>query len=137
MIKQVLICRTDLRNTQGQKIRTGKLISQCCHASMKVFFDIMGSEHCSLPDYKQYYFQANKDVQEWIDGIFTKICLSVNSERELVDIYNKAIESKLLCSLIEDVGNTEFGGVKTKTVVAIGPAKSEEIDKITSHLKLL
>ena len=137
MVKQIIVIRSDLRNSSGQKVRTGKIAAQVAHASLKVFFDIMKKEQCSLPDYSQYYFQANKDVQEWIDGIFTKICVSVDSEQELIDCYNKAKGANLQCALIEDNGSTEFGGVKTKTCIAIGPAKSEDIDKITGHLKLL
>lgn len=37
---------------------------------------------------------------------------------------------------ITDVGRTEFNGVPTITALAIGPNKSEDIDKITGHLKL-
>ena len=33
-IKQVIVVRTDLRNTEGQKVRTGKLFAQVSHASM-------------------------------------------------------------------------------------------------------
>jgi len=32
--KQVIVMRADLRNKQGQKIHTGKLIAQACHAAM-------------------------------------------------------------------------------------------------------
>ena len=32
--KQIIIIRTDLKNHQGQKVRTGKLIAQACHASI-------------------------------------------------------------------------------------------------------
>jgi PTH2 family peptidyl-tRNA hydrolase len=39
--------------------------------------------------------------------------------------------------LIEDAGLTMFNGVKTKTCLAIGPAKDSEIDEITGSLKLL
>jgi len=136
MIKQVIVVRTDLKNIQGQKIRTGKIAVQVAHASMKVFFDVMGKENSSNSNYANYYFQADQDVQEWIDGIFTKICLSVNSEAELLDIYNKAKEAGLLCSLIQDCGKTEFKE-PTYTCCAIGPDKSEKIDIITGNLSLL
>lgn len=32
--KQIIVIRTDLKNHQGQKVRTGKLIAQACHASI-------------------------------------------------------------------------------------------------------
>jgi PTH2 family peptidyl-tRNA hydrolase len=39
--------------------------------------------------------------------------------------------------LIIDSGLTEFGGVPTKTCVAIGPDIDAKIDVLTKHLKLL
>lgn len=58
------------------------------------------------------------------------------SEEELLDIYNKAIEAVLPCSLIKDAGLTEFKE-PTYTAVAIGPSRPNDVDKITGHLKLL
>jgi PTH2 family peptidyl-tRNA hydrolase len=84
-----------------------------------------------------YTFEATKEMEEWIDGIFTKICVSVNSETELLDIYNKAKSDNLPCSLIQDCGLTEFNNVPTYTCCAIGPDNSEKINKITGHLPLL
>ena len=66
-----------------------------------------------------------------------KICVGVDSEQELIDIYNKAKAVGIICSLITDAGLTQFNGTPTKTVVAIGPDESEKIDKITGGLKLL
>lgn len=40
-------------------------------------------------------------------------------------------------ALIEDSGATEFGGVPTNTVAAVGPASNEALKPITGHLKLL
>jgi len=75
-------------------------------------------------------------LNDWLNGKFTKICVSVDSEEELMDIYNKVPE---LCPvfLVTDAGLTEFNGIPTKTCLCIGPYISEEIDKITGHLKLL
>lgn len=127
--------RTDLRNSKNEKIRTGKLIAQGAHASMKAVLDLMSDKnekmilHLGQPGY-----EAMKD---WIEGRFTKVCLSVNSEKEMLELYQKAKEKGLICSLITDAGLTEFGGVPTKTCIAIGPNWSNEIDEITGHLSLL
>jgi PTH2 family peptidyl-tRNA hydrolase len=72
----------------------------------------------------------------WINGDYTKIVVTVNSEQELLDIHNKAIEKRLLCSLVQDKGYTEFNNIPTYTCVAIGPDYSEKIDEITKDLKL-
>ena len=75
--------------------------------------------------------------KHFFNGLFTKICVSCDSEQELEELYKKAKDAKLPCSLIVDAGLTEFNGTPTKTCIAIGPANSEEINKITGHLKLL
>jgi len=123
--KQVIILRKDL------KMRKGKMIAQGAHASMKVFFD-MGMITRGILN-----IDLTEDMQEWVNGIFTKICVSVNSEEELLEIYATAQSVALPCSLIQDAGLTEFDGVPTYTAVAIGPAKNEEIDYVTKHLPLL
>jgi PTH2 family peptidyl-tRNA hydrolase len=69
--------------------------------------------------------------------MFKKICVSVNSEQELLDLHKAAVEAKIINSLIQDSGLTEFGGVPTYTTVAIGPDFEEKIDAITKHLPLL
>jgi len=65
------------------------------------------------------------------------VCVSVDSEEELVDVYNKAKTAGLICSIIQDAGLTEFNGVPTLTCVAVGPDRSDKIDAITGKLPLL
>ena len=141
--KQVIVIRKDLN------MRKGKMCAQSSHASMKVIFDMMRIQTKMTNDgdniivERNYILTTKKDsvngssFESWIDGLFTKVVVSVDSEQELLDIYKKANENKIPCSLITDAGLTEFNGVPTKTAVAIGPHWSEEIDKITGHLKLL
>lgn len=137
--KQVIV----MRKFPG--LRTGKYAAQAAHASLKVFFDLIKIQESSdeispaiyFP-YKDYTFRVdNEAVISWIENSFTKICVYVNSEQELLDIYNQAKEAGILCALIEDEGRTEFGGVKTLTCCAIGPDLSEKIDLITGKLPLM
>jgi PTH2 family peptidyl-tRNA hydrolase len=65
------------------------------------------------------------------------VCVGVDSEEELLRIHTLAEIEGMPCSLIQDVGKTEFGGVPTYTAVAVGPAESQYVDIITGHLKLL
>lgn len=113
--------RSDLRNTDGHKIRTGKLIAQGAHASM-------GAILRDLDDPR---------VGEWLANSFTKVCVKVDSEQELVDIWDAAIKAGLLTQLITDNGLTEFGGVPTTTCCAIGPDTAENLAPITGHLRLM
>lgn len=129
--------RTDLKNTKGQKIRTGKLISQGAHASLgsllKLFRKYTTSDETTV--YNVEFFN-DSILDNWLNKIFTKICLGVDSEKELMDIYNK-IPEDIPKALITDSGLTEFGGIPTVTCFCVGPYVSEEIDKYTGHLKLL
>jgi PTH2 family peptidyl-tRNA hydrolase len=76
-------------------------------------------------------------MAEWIQGLFTKICVQVGSEEALLDIVAQAKAAGLPVALIEDAGNTEFHGVTTPTCCAIGPADATAIDAITGNLRLL
>ena len=114
-LQQVIVIRKDLN------MRKGKMVAQGAHASM-------GAVLPHLTDWR---------VKEWLKGAFTKICVSVDSEEELLRIYGKAKLTNQICEIIEDSGLTEFNGVKTLTCCAIGPATKEELQDITGHLKLL
>jgi PTH2 family peptidyl-tRNA hydrolase len=61
----------------------------------------------------------------------------VNSEEELMTIYEKATSAGLEVHLITDSGKTEFHGQPTRTCLAIGPDFAAKIDPITGHLELL
>ena len=135
-IKQVIVV------IKALNMRKGKIAAQAAHASMKVFFDrkieyFQASVPYAVDDPHQMLISLTHEMKEWVNGSFAKVCVSVDSEQELLDVYDKAREANLPCSLITDAGRTEFNGVPTKTVVAIGPANSEDIDKITGSLKLL
>ena len=138
--KQVIVLRKDLN------MRKGKMISQGAHASMKVLLDMMTShgnfkyitsEGVDGEITLNLVVPGGSAMNDWLKGLFTKITLSVDSEQELVDLYEKAKSLNLPCSIIIDSGLTEFNGIPTKTAIAIGPAWSEEIDSITGQLKLL
>ena len=116
--KQVIVMRHDL------KMRLGKQIAQGAHASMKVILDCPSEERTLA-------------MREWLSGTFTKICVRCHSEAELLELQAKALAAGLPCSLIQDAGRTEFGGVPTYTCIAICPAYQDEIDPITGKLELL
>jgi len=125
--KQVIVVRKDLN------MRKGKIAAQASHASLGAILNYQVNT-------EQDMMMLNIDhppVKEWLNGRFTKVCVSVDSEEELIDIYMKAMHNKVNVKLIKDAGLTEFGGVPTYTCLAIGPDYPENIDKITGHLKLL
>ena len=119
MVKQVLIIRKDLG------MRKGKFAVQAAHAAIQAL----------LNDTLQ--LKTDTALLEWFASGQRKICVYVNSEQELIELYKKALSKKLRCSLITDSGITEFNGQPTKTAVAIGPNDADVIDEITSSLPLL
>lgn len=137
--KQIIVMRKDLRNLKGEKIRTGKYCSQASHASVKAILDLMTHTTISTDETTQLSLDIKKNsaLEDWLLGMFTKITVSVNSEAELLEVYNKAKKKGLICSLITDAGLTEFNGIPTITCCAIGPCWSDELDEITDKLPLL
>ena len=127
-VKQVIVLRKDL------KMRKGKMVAQGAHASMAVILN-KGKVVGYGDDRMEIYM--NEDMKEWLNNDYAKICVGVNSEEELLEIHKAAFNKGLPCSLIQDQGYTEFDGVPTYTAVAIGPAKVDEVNKITGELKLL
>jgi len=138
MIKQVIVVRKDLH------MRRGKIISQCCHASMKVLLD--RSFRYFTPETKSgevktlhYQLSMTKDepLYEWLEGKFTKIVVYCNMESELKEVEVQCHYNQIPYATITDFGLTEFHGKLTDTCVAVGPWHSDEIDKITGDFKLL
>jgi len=131
--KQVIVLRKDLN------MRKGKMVAQGAHASMACIFNYMkqtGFSGAEGDGTGTFMIHAPEAMTEWMNTKFTKICVSVNSEQELKDIYQKAKDAGLPCSLIKDAGLTEFKE-PTYTAVGIGPAEVKDIDPITKELPLL
>ena len=132
--KQVIVVRKDL------KMPRGKIAAQASHASVGALLQSMFGKRLEESDFDG--FQINKTpivndaTKDWLAGEFTKICVYVESEQELMNIYEKAQKNGLNVCLITDNGHTCFNGAKTKTCLAIGPCFSTDVDPITKDLKL-
>ena len=133
-----------MRTDTDPKMRKGKMIAQGAHASLAVILDAMdprfitsngggsgwGREMLTLD------LRNKGPLEEWINNSFVKVVLAGTLD-DVVRSYQEAKKQGIPCSLIEDKGLTEFGGVPTITCCAIGPEDPEKINKITGHLKLL
>ena len=148
--KQVIVFRKDLLKGPNA-IRKGKFGAQVAHASLGAllkFFNISKKELIRLGSYGdiepgqiQYEYSVtfgeNTVLDDWLNGKFTKVVVSVNSDEELLEL-NKALDETIIPhALITDSGLTEFHGVPTNTCLGIGPYEAEEIDKFTGNLPLL
>ncbi len=127
--KQVIVMRKDLG------MRKGKMVAQGAHASiawltsrLRIVPDRLSTErHVHLMPYET----------AWIEGIFTKVCVGVSSEDELLAVHGRARAAGLNAYLITDNGLTEFHGVATNTCCAVGPNWVDEVDVVTGELGLL
>lgn len=123
--KQTIVLRKDLN------MRKGKMIAQGAHASMRAILQLGHREGAT------FVIPLDERLEPWLTGRFKKICVSVNSEAELLALREKARAAGLICALIQDAGLTEFGGVPTYTALAVGPDRAERVDAITGDLPLL
>lgn len=149
--KQVIVMRNKFPdgNNGMRKLRTGKMVAQGAHASLAPILNQMNNYKAySVPIHSivgttlgggDVFGISNMEgaLKDWIEGRFTKVVVSVETEEELLEIHRQAEEAGLPCALITDAGLTEFGNVATHTCVGIGPASAADIDKITGKLPLL
>ena len=126
-IKQVILIRKDL------KMRRGKEIAQGSHASMEF---LVSQIRETVSRSSNVSIHLNPNEKAWIVEGMAKVCLQVNSEKELLDCHEKAGKLGVKSYLIEDSGRTEFGGTPTLTACAIGPDDAERIDAVTGDLTL-
>jgi PTH2 family peptidyl-tRNA hydrolase len=111
--KQCLLIRNDI------KMSCGKRCAQAAHASVGA------------------YNNADKSLQKaWISEGQKKVVLRADNERTLYELKVIAERAGISSSLIQDAGMTEIPS-GTITALGLGPAKSEDLDKITGALPLL
>ena len=144
-VQQVIVMRIKYPAGEGKtkKLRTGKLIAQGSHASVAFLTDKIRNTW-DKQGYRVAWTDGSQmgrvDLSEeeviWIEDKFTKICVYVETEEELLAIYEEAKEAGLTSHLIQDCGDTEFNGVPTITAVGIGPHYKSKLDPITGHLPL-
>eukprot|EP00092_Neocalanus_flemingeri_P004263 GFUD01004583.1.p2 GENE.GFUD01004583.1~~GFUD01004583.1.p2 ORF type:complete len:179 (+),score=45.09 GFUD01004583.1:330-866(+) len=113
--KMVLVVRTDVG------MQKGKAAAQCAHAAVMC--------------YKKALREAPEMLARWEGSGVTKVCLKVDSEDGLLALAAQAKEAGVVCGIVRDAGRTQVE-TGTMTVLGIGPAPVETVQKITGHLKL-
>ncbi len=114
-MKQVIVVRTDIRMGKG------KIAAQVAHASLEA--------------YKRTLKKHPEWVEEWEREGSKKIVLKVSSEKDLLDLYEKA-KKEVPAALVRDAGYTQVEP-GTVTCAGFGPAPDEIMDRLFGHLKLL
>ncbi len=127
-VKQVIVIRRDLR------MRRGKEIAQGAHASMAWLRQRI-MPHLT-PAGRADQVRFSEAERTWLDVSMRKVTVKVGSEQELLDVYDKALAAGLVVEMITDRGLTEFGGVPTRTCLAVGPDYDDLIDPVTRDLEL-
>ncbi len=115
-LKQVIVVRRDL------KMGTGKTAVQVAHAS------VLGAENVKSKNRRWF--------DTWFEEGQAKIAVKVKSLEELMKVKKHAENLDLPVAQVDDRGLTQLPP-GTTTCIAIGPAPSELIDKVTKDLKLL
>jgi peptidyl-tRNA hydrolase, PTH2 family len=123
--KQTIVLRKDLN------MRKGKMVAQGAHASMRAILQLGRQEG------ENFVIPLDERLEPWLLGRFKKICVSVNSEAELLRLHQEANAAGLITALILDAGLTEFGGIPTYTALAVGPDTADRVDRVTGALSPL
>ncbi len=114
--KMVIVTREDL------KLSFGKLAAQVAHAAVV----------CALIAKKNKPKWFNK----WQNEGGKKVIVKVENLNDFFNIKEGAERLGIISNIIEDAGHTEVPP-GTKTVLGIGPAPNNLIDKITGDLPLM
>lgn len=132
-VKVVVVVRTKYPDGKGGtlKPRAGKIVGQAIHAFKAIFTSKMNEYYCISGDV------VNDFERAWIDdGLSRVIVCKVDTLDELLSVQSKALEAGVYCNMQTDAGLTEFRGEKMVTCLALGPALSSDLDRITGHLQL-
>lgn len=117
--KQAIVLRRDI------DMGRGKAAAQAAHASVDVVLSIIKSNRSDWIEW----------LNQWVREGQLKVVLRVNSEKELLEVYENALKLGLPASIVRDAGKTQLPP-GTLTAVAIGPAPEDLVDRVTGHLKL-
>ncbi|MFD1597718.1 peptidyl-tRNA hydrolase Pth2 [Halobellus rarus] len=111
-MKQAIVARTDLGMGRG------KLAAQVAHASLSAYEDT-----------------DDRTRKEWKGGGQKKVVLKADGEETLFRLADEAERLGLPNAIIRDAGHTQLDP-GTVTCLAVGPARDEDVDRVTGDLSL-
>ncbi|CAF4885725.1 unnamed protein product [Pieris macdunnoughi] len=114
--KLILVVRTDLGMSKG------KIAAQCGHAAVGA--------------YEKALKRDPEGLKSWQMTGQAKVAVKTDSVDEIKQIADNAKKMGIITSMIRDAGRTQIAP-NSITVLGIGPAPKNVVDKVTGHLKLL
>ncbi|XP_022126548.2 peptidyl-tRNA hydrolase 2, mitochondrial [Pieris rapae] len=114
--KLILVVRTDLGMSKG------KIAAQCGHAAVGAYEKALKRD----PEGLKYWQMTGQ----------AKVAVKTDSVDEIKQIADNAKKMGIITSMIRDAGRTQIAP-NSITVLGIGPAPKNVVDKVTGHLKLL
>jgi PTH2 family peptidyl-tRNA hydrolase len=111
--KQCLVVRNDISMSCGKKC------AQAAHAAVSAY------ERAGATERKAWLSEGQK-----------KVVLKAADERTIFELKSIAESLGISAAIIQDAGMTEIPP-GTITALGLGPAKTEDLDKITGNLSLL
>ena len=135
-VKMVILVRRDLKNAKGKPVHPPKMMAQVGHAGHLWLTERF--KEASRDNEGRFVVELTEAERTWlVDGDCAKIVLGVDDEQQMNDIVAQAIWIGVRTQEVLDAGHTEFDGKPTVTCVALGPERSDILDKVTGHLKTL
>ncbi|KAK9683773.1 hypothetical protein RND81_10G163500 [Saponaria officinalis] len=115
-LKMVLVVRQDL------KMGPGKIASQCAHAAMGMYAELVQSQRSLL--------------RQWEQCGQAKIVVTCKNLKEMNKLEQEAETIGLPTFVVADAGRTQVAA-GSKTVLAIGPGRKTFVDSVTGKQRLL
>jgi PTH2 family peptidyl-tRNA hydrolase len=104
------------------KMKKGKIAAQVGHGAVKAALDCASKNPACM--------------DAWLSSGQAKICLKGVDDEQLLLLQQQAKDAGIQAISIRDAGRTQIPA-GSLTVVAIGPARDDDLDPITGTLKLL
>ncbi|KAI5055072.1 hypothetical protein GOP47_0030217 [Adiantum capillus-veneris] len=101
---------------------SGKIASQCAHAAVGIYEELMQSQRQLLLNWEQCGQP--------------KIVVTCKNQQEMNDLRAKAKKTGLPTFTVADAGRTQVAA-GSKTVLVVGPGPKTAVDAVTRHLRLL
>ena len=129
-IKMMIVMRRDLR------MRKGKIAAQAGHACVQATLDALSRLPEDNPQEEQEAIEERFPFLFWLNHGQKKVCVYVDGEDALLNVYRSLEARGIHAALIQDAGHTEFHGEPTLTCLATEPRAAADLDPVTGVLPL-